>query len=334
MNKKLISLALASALTAGLTATANACTYATFDNAAGNTFTARSMEWPGEIGAKLVISPRGHDFGDFKAKYGFAGMDHDGFVSSGMNEKGLSVELLALGEFNVVEPGQGDLAQGSIAGMLLGNAKNVDEAIEILKNTKIEGHEYAVVGGLVLGIHLAITDGDKSIVVEWLDGSGYPEIFENKLGVMTNDPNYPTQEALAMMMLGGDLESGNAKFAEETFIAADSTPIGRFQRMVAANYTQDETLMKTDLDGVNRAWTMINSVDIPQGSLYWRFASDLPQFTSWSTVMDLDNKAYYFRTYDNMDIRKVAIGEMDFSKVKFQKQEIFKTATDYQQVQY
>ena len=51
-----------------------------------------------------------------------------------------------------------------------------------------------------------------------------------------------------------------------------------------------------------------------------------------ATVTDIDNKAYYFRTYDNMDIRKVDVGEIDFSKVKYQVKEIFGTVEDYRPI--
>ena len=333
MKKSVLSVAVAASLSAAIfSGIADACTYATFDSQSGNSFTARSMEWPGEIGAQLVVVPRDHQEESYVVKYGYTGITHHGFVSSGMNEHGLSIETLALGEFNALPKGEGDMSQGAITGYVLANAKTVDEAVALLRQVKLETHAYDIVGGLELGIHLALHDGERRVVVEWLDGSGYPEVFENELGVMTNDPNYPAQEGLAKMMLDGDLETGKARFSEETFIATDYSPIGRFQKMVGFNYTQDLSQAKTDLDGVNRAWNMINAVDIPQGALYWRFAADVPQFTSYATVTDIDNKAYYFRTYDNMDIRKVDVGEIDFSKVKYQVKEIFGTVEDYRPI--
>ncbi|GAM72301.1 choloylglycine hydrolase precursor [Vibrio sp. JCM 19236] len=78
---------------------------------------------------------------------------------------------------------------------------------------------------------------------------------------------------------------------------------------------------------------MINAVDIPQGALYWRFAAeDTPQFTSYSNVSDIANKDYYFRTYDNMDIRMVDVDSINFSEVKYHSESIFGTQTSYQQL--
>lgn len=330
--KKTILAAISATLMAGSLATAHACTNFHFETENGNTFVGRTMEWPGEINGQFSIVPQRHNFSFVTTKLGFVGIQHgEELFSSGMNEHGLSAEALALAGAQFAEEGNGDIRSGDVVAYVLSQAKSVDEVISILKDTKVEVAAYDVVDGLHLGMHYAFNDGEKSIVVEYLDGSGYPVIYENELGVLTNDPSYDQQQALANMMLDG----GKAKFSEETFKAFDYSPIGRFQKMVAFNHTQDLSLVKNDFDAVNRAWSMINAVDIPQGALYWRFAAeDTPQFTSYSNVSDIANKDYYFRTYDNMDIRMVDVDSINFSKVKYHSESIFGTQTSYQQLSF
>ncbi|QBF83040.1 linear amide C-N hydrolase [Shewanella maritima] len=328
-KKSLAIAALAATSMFAISDIAQACSNFNF-NANGNTFVGRTMEWPGELNAQVALVPQQHQFSYGTSKYGFVGIMHqDELFSSGLNEHGLNGEALVLGESQFAPEGQEQLKSGDLVGFVLSNAKNVDEAEALLKQHKVSIAAYDVVDGLHLATHFAFNDGKRAIVVEYQDGSGYPTIFENKLGVMTNDPSYQTQQSLAAMLVDG----GKTQFSEETFAAFDMSPIGRFQKLTALHQTQDLQLVKSDFDAVNRAWNMINSVDIPQGALYWRFASDLPQFTSFANVVDINNKDYYFRTYDNMDVRKIDLNSINFKQAKFISKSIFKTG-DYQEYSF
>ena len=134
---------------------------------------------------------------------------------------------------------------------------------------------------------------------------------------MTNDP--PFEKHLAIWS-----KYDPSKFSEETFEGFDYSPEGRFCRMAAINATQAK--VPTDESAVNRAWSMINTVDIPQGILYWRWVNDHPQFTSYSVVADVKNRVYYLRTYDNYDVRKIDLDEIDFSTAKAKSVSIFGAA--------
>ncbi|USD62276.1 linear amide C-N hydrolase [Vibrio sp. SCSIO 43140] len=338
MKKQLLALSISAIAMAGVSSIANACTNFNFSTDNGNTFIGRTMEWPGELKGKIAVVPRGHVFSESKTTHGFVGIEHgEELFSSALNEHGLSGEALALAGAVFADEGQGDIRSGDVVRYVLANARSVDEAEKILQSTKVSVAAYDVVDGLHLGMHYAFNDGKRAIVVEYLDGTGFPVITENKLGVMTNDPAYHEQEALAGMMLDGydGYHSAKARFSEETFASFDYSPIGRFQKMVGFNYTMDQSQLKTDFDGVNRAWSMVNAVDIPQGTLYWRFASaEVPQFTSYSNVVDIANKDYYFRTYDNMDIRKIDVDSIDFSNVKYSAKSLFRSKQQYQDYQF
>jgi choloylglycine hydrolase len=137
---------------------------------------------------------------------------------------------------------------------------------------------------------------------------------------MTNDPNFTEQLKVWS-------KYDPAKFDEGTFQGFDYSPEGRFCRMAAINATQAK--VPDDMAAVNRAWSMVNTVDIPQGILYWRWVNESPQFTSYSVVGDLQNRVYYFRTWNNYDIRKIALADIDFVKTEFTSETIY-TPADYQ----
>jgi len=155
-------------------------------------------------------------------------------------------------------------------------------------------------------------------VVEFLDGK--MQVHENKIGAMTDGPDYTEQ-------LANWSNYDPAKFDESSFQGFDYSPEGRFCRMAAINATQAK--VPDDMTAVNRAWSMVNMVDIPQGILYWRWVNDSPQFTSYSVVSDLANRIYNFRTWNNYDIRKVALADIDFAGTEFTSDTLF-TPADYQ----
>ena len=141
---------------------------------------------------------------------------------------------------------------------------------------------------------------------------------------MTNDPKFEDQ-------LANWSKYESKKFNEENFEAFDFSPMGKFCRMAAMNATQAK--VPTDATAVNRAWSMLNTVDLPQGVLYWRHISDHPQFTSYAVVADLHNRVYYFRTYDNYDIRKIDLRKIDFATAPFKSATIFGNA-DYREFKF
>ncbi|GEM81832.1 linear amide C-N hydrolase [Vibrio superstes] len=343
MKNTFKTLAIAAAVSAGLAGTANACSTFFFDTPQDNRIVGRSMESPIKLEERVFMAPRNYEgFGGVTGSIGYVGIMHGDtdWVSSGLNEQGLNVETLGLGgggnHSKYAEIGEGDYNQQNISVYILANAKSVDEAIELLKKVKVENSDLPVAHGIDVGLHLAITDTEKAIVVEWTDGSGYPEIHENKLGVMTNEPAYPLQMEEAALHLGGvaDYEASDVKWSDLGFPAFERTPFGRTKHIVSMNYTNDFARVKNDFDAVNHAWTMLNTMDIPQGSLYWKWLDAKPQMVGYFNVVDLKNTDYYLRTFDNMDIQKIDLNKIDFANVKFTHRDIYKSKTEYSDIQW
>ena len=58
---------------------------------------------------------------------------------------------------------------------------------------------------------------------------------------------------------------------------------------------------------------LINAVDIPYGPEVWiQGNKGFTQWTIWSTIYDQKNRFFYYRTYDNQNLRRI-----DFSKLNF-----------------
>ena len=295
------------------------CTWFEFLNDQGNGFIGRTMEWPDDLGAEIALIPRGHRIGDIETQYGFVGMYHGGLVSDGMNEHGVAASALWLDSSRYSPEGDGAKIS-DLLNYVLGNTKSVEEAIAYIQGQSFYTYAPDVLGDIELKLHFAISDSTtRSVVVEFVDGER--KIYENEVGVMTNDPTFDKH-----LQIWSQYDP--SKFSEETFEGFDYSPEGRFSRMAAFNATQ--AAVPNDEAAVNRAWSMINTVDIPQGILYWRWVNDDPQFTSFSVVADLTNRIYYFRTYDNYDVRKVDLNQIDFESAQFKTNSIYGTQ-DYKE---
>ncbi len=60
---------------------------------------------------------------------------------------------------------------------------------------------------------------------------------------------------------------------------------------------------------------VINTLDIPRGLISDRMPDEtyLKETTQWITFRDLTNRIIYFRTYDNMNLRKIDLNKLDLS---------------------
>lgn len=300
-----------------------ACTWFKFFNDKNNSFLGRTMEWPGDLQAEIAIFPRGHSFETFKAKYGFVGIHHLGGLSDGLNEHGLAVSALWLSESKYADKSKAHYSITELIPYLLGNTKTVEEALEFIRANQFYTGSFKQNNKIEITLHFAITDASgRSVVVEFIDGKA--KIYENKVGVMTNEPTFDKHLQLWSAY-------NPANFNEETFEGFDYSPEGRFARMAAFNATQ--TKVATDEDAINRAWSMLNTVDIPKGILYWRWVDETPQFTSYALVVDIKNRVYYFRTYENYDVRKVDLSKINFSSVKYRSASLFGYA-NYQEFKF
>ena len=293
-----------------------ACTWFEFKNDLGHCFVGRSMEWPTDLMGEMTVVPRGYKLDSFQTKYGFVGISHGGMLfSDGLNEHGVACSGLWLDESKYAEKKAGAYHVAELIDYVLGNTKSVEEAVQFIRtNTFYTSAEFGKLAeGITLQLHFSITDASgRSVVVEFIDGKAV--IHENTVGAMTNDPRFEEQ-------LKNWSKFEGKTFDEETFEAFDFSPPGKFCRMAAMNRTQAS--VPTDATAVNRAWSMLNTVDLPQGVLYWRHVSDHPQFTSYAVVADLKNRVYYFRTYNNYDVRKVDLSKIDFATVKFRSASLF-----------
>lgn len=320
-----------------------ACTDFLLTTTRGEPVSARSMEWAAGLNSQVIIHPREENNRasipypesdaplamSWKNKFGFAGINANGLdvTVDGLNEKGLSFGLLWLPEYTkyqTVSASQKGAALSitDLGSWVLGNFETVEEVKTALPTLKVWAPEIPSFGGIPTA-HAAIHDASgKSIVIEFVNGE--QKIYDNPAGVLTNAPTFDWQTINLKNFVGLKPENvAPVKLAEQTLapsgqgsgffgIPGDWSPPSRFVRTAAiVKYAN-----KQDTIGgaVNLAQHILNSVDIPQGTIRDVIAGKTYcDYTQWAVIKDLSGRKLYYRSYQDPQLRSIDLASTDFS---------------------
>ncbi|MFA0442993.1 linear amide C-N hydrolase [Vibrio sp. 10N.286.49.B1] len=348
--KKLAASILATSLLAS--AAADACTGIRLVADNGDVVAARTMEFSDEmIDWSWKIYPRGHDFQGYtpdgangktwKAKYGMVttvalGDDSD-IVTEGLNEHGLQTgvffflpyEPAKWSEYSADESAE-SIAGWQIATYVLSQAKTVDEAVELLKNTNIIDATIVPKAddwNFSPTVHFNINDADgNSVVIEYINGE--LKVHDNPLGTITNNPRFewhqenlkrythlPQDQAVPLQnnekVTAGGLDVGSLQSLD-----GEPTAANRFVR--AARFSQEMPRFDSAKEGIHAAISIMNTFEIPNGYKMYRHTDgkDYSQTVAWTVASDLENKVMYIKSYHSPEYVKVELEDIDFTTGK------------------
>ncbi len=320
---------------------ADACTGITLKSKGDTTIVARTIEWGGsDLNSQYVIVPRGHvgrsytptgvDGMTFTARYGYVGLavEREEFVAEGLNEAGFSAGLFYFPNYGGYEAYDSLRKETSVADLqlvsyLLGECASVDDVRERLEKIHVVN-----VDPRASAVHWRFADkSGRQLVLEIIDG--VPRFHENKLGVLTNSPDFDWQltnlHNYVNLFTGtaperqlGDVELKSFGAGSGFLgIPGDVTPPSRFVR--AAFYQTSAPRRETARETVFQCFQILNNFDIPIGIEFplGKVPCDIPSATQWTSATDMANGVIYFRTMYDSSIRSVNLRTIDFSKVSY-----------------
>jgi choloylglycine hydrolase len=93
-----------------------------------------------------------------------------------------------------------------------------------------------------------------------------------------------------------------------------------FKVVRAAFYVATAPARATAYDAAMECFTILDNFNIPIGIEYpaGKAPEDIPSATQWTSVSDLANLDFYYKTMYNSTVRKVSLKDIDFGKVKYQ----------------
>lgn len=333
---------IAATFAATSTDTANACTGITLTAKDSTKILARTIEWGGsDLNSQYVIVPRGYtaqsyipggvDGMKFTSKYGYVGLavEQKEFIAEGLNEEGLSAGLFYFPKYGKYEDYNQAYKGESIADLqlvswILGECKNVEEVKEAISKVHV-----IAIDPRASTVHWRFADTTgRQIVLEIIDGK--PVFYENKLGVLTNSPDFNWQitnlnnyvnlfpGSAPSQKLDGETELSQFGAGSGFLgIPGDVTPPSRFVR--AAFYQATAPVQGTSEETVLQGFQILNNFDIPVGIEFARgqVPVNIPSATQWTSATDMNNLKIYFCTMYNSAIRSINLKEIDFNKVKY-----------------
>ncbi len=317
-----------------------ACT-GIFLTAADGTFVhARTMEFGIDLHSSVIVVPRGHTRvgttpdgkGGLKwtAKYASVGANGAGLpvILDGLNEKGLATGLFYFPTSAGYMPYSASdsdktLAPWELGSWMLENFASVDEVKAGIGKVVVTSVVLKEWGFAPETHYIAQDSSGKSIVVEYAGGK--LNVYDCPLGVITNSPGFDWHMTnlrnyvnlsftnVPPVKVGSVVLQPLGQGTGMLGIPGDFTPPSRFVRAVA--YSQGVRPSATGGDAVLQAFHILNNFDIPKGAA--RTHKDAhgnieADYTLWTAANDLKAKRFYFRTYENSQIRMVDLTKMNF----------------------
>lgn len=303
------------------------CTAATYKT--NDFYFGRTLDYESSYGEEIVIMPRNFrlDFlseGICEKHYAVIGTAH---IAGGyplfydaVNEKGLCMAgLNFVGNANYFKNknGKSNIAQYEFIPWILGKCASTDEAKELISNINITDtpfSEHMPVGQL----HWIIADKNSAITVESVsDGI---KVYDNPLGVLTNNP--PFDEQMFRLNDYMHLSSRQPKntFSDKLELKAYSRGMGAIglpgdlssqSRFVRVAFVKANSVSgKGETESVSQFFHILGSVDQPRGCC--EVADGKYEITIYTSCCNADKGIYYYTTYDNhrisaVDMRKESL---------------------------
>ena len=272
-------------------------------------------------------TPTGKPGMSWQVKYGFVGFAPSGekLIDDGLNEKGLHVGSFFFPGYaqleNVAEADYpSTISCLEVASWILATCSSVAEVREQLPKIHVSA---VVLAGLGYPppFHMFISDktGDAAIV-EYVTGKLH--IYDNKVNVITNSPDYIWQTTNLRNYIGIKTENnpaiainGNqfAQFGQGSGaigLPGDFTPPSRFVR---AAFLVNSALQGKNIDeGIAVAFHILNQFDIPLGAVKGeQNGVTIYDTTQWTCASDLTNSRYFYHTYSDRSVRMIDLKELN-----------------------
>ncbi len=322
-----------------LAKTGQACTGIRLIAEDGTVVYARTLEFNVDLDSDVIMVPRGYARSGttpegenglrWTSKYASIGANGVGlpFLFDGLNEKGLAAGTFYFPTtagymaYSAAEASK-TIAPWEVGSWILENFATVKEVKQNIGSIVVAPVVFKN-WGFVPPAHYVVHDASgKSIVIEYVEGKLH--VYDNVIGVFTNSPAFDWQMTNLRNYLNFSLvnappvEVGGVKltgFGQGTGMLGmpgDFTPPSRFVRAVA--YSTSVLPSRTGGEAVLQAFHILNNFDIPEGSSREEHkdahGNVIADHTIWTSASDLKAKRFYFRTYDNSQIRSVDLMKM------------------------
>ena len=291
-----------------------AITYNTNDHYFGRNF---DLEY--SYNETVTITPRNYEFTFRKVEsisnhYAIIGMAYVAnnypLYYDAMNEKGLAMAGLNFpgnADYKEIEDGKINIAPFEFIPYILSQCSNIEEAKGLLKNINIANINFSDELP-VSPLHWIISDKEKSITVESVKEG--LKIYDNPVGVLTNNPTFDIQLFNLNNYMSLSTEPPLNNFSKELNMAIYSRGMGAIglpgdlssaSRFVKATFTKMNSKSgSSESESISQFFHILESVYQQRGCVH--MGDGKYEITIYSSCCNMDKGIYYYITYENSQI--------------------------------
>ena len=296
------------------------CTAATYKT--NDFYFGRTLDYEFSYGDEVTVTPRNYPFrfrkcGDLKSHYAIIGMAYvaDGFplYYDAFNEKGLcmaGLNFVGNACYRDFSDGKDNVAQIEFIPWILSQCADVKQARDALKNINLLNTPFSKELPLA-ALHWIIADKDECITVESVkDGV---MVYDNPVGVLTNNPPFPEQMFMLNNYMHLSPKSPRNAFSDKLELQTYSRGMGGIglpgdlssqSRFVRVAFTRLNSVSgSSESESVSQFFHILGSVDQQRGCC--ELDGGEFEITLYTSCCNADKGIYYYTTYENHQITAV-----------------------------
>ena len=296
------------------------CTAATYKTK--DFYFGRTLDYEFSYGDEVTITPRNFEFkfrevDDIKSHYAIIGMafvteDYPLYYDA-INEKGLAIaglNFVGNAHYKEKQEGKDNVAQFELIPWILSQCATTKEARRLIEKINLLNVPFSAQLPLAQ-LHWIIADKDETITVETVKEG--IKIYENPVGILTNNPPFDKQMFALNNYMNLSPKSPENKFAKNIDLDRYSRGMGAIglpgdlssqSRFIRVAYTKLNSFSKEDeKSSVSQFFHILGSVDQQRGCC--DLGDDKFEITIYTSCCNVNKGIYYYTTYDNHQITAV-----------------------------
>ena len=268
-----------------------------------NHFFGRTLDHEVSFGESILIAPKNYELSFRKItpiKNHFEATNECGLSMAGLNFPGNACYYEWANDKYNVTPFE-------LIPWILAQCASVKEAIELLKRSNIVNIPFSASMPLS-PLHWFLADRERSVTVETLKKGMY--IYDNTVGVLTNNPPFDYQMFALNQFINVSASSPETKFAPNLALDEYSRGMGAIglpgdlssgSRFVRAVYTKENSICGDgEMESVSQFFHIMGSVAQTRGSVVLN--NDQYEITQYTSCYNTDLQKLYITTYENSEI--------------------------------
>lgn len=238
------------------------------------------------------------------------------------NEKGLSIAGLNFPNnayYSDFKSNKINLAPFELIPFVLARCESVIDAVKLLENVNITSKNFND-DYKSTPLHWIISDKNESVTIEPLKCG--LKIYENKVGVLTNNPPFDWHLTNLVNFINLSSNEPQNRFCEDLDLTHYSRGMGAVglpgdfssaSRFIRASFVASNSVCtNSEQESVSQFFHILNSVSVPRGSV--RLPNKKQVITVYSNCYNADKGLLYYTSYENSQITCVDMNREDLNQ--------------------